>query len=171
MAHRRALPTLPHPRQPEKHNMSSHLNTKAIAMALVGGVLIAGTYAFSPAPTTTEHGDHENNLKVLPKDISHEDLMDVMHSFEVALNFNCGDCHTHSATDPGKMDFAADTKNKTTAIGMMKMVQAMDSTYFGGKGDFKTNYLTSQFKVTCISCHNGHDEPANQVSIPIPRKK
>jgi len=151
--------------------MTRHLNTKAIVMALVGGVLIAGTYAFSPAPVTADLGVDDNNLKVLPKDISHEDLMNVMHSFEVALNFNCGDCHAHSATDPNKMDFAADSKNKTTALNMMKMVQSMDSTYFDVKGDFATNYLSSAFKVTCISCHNGHDEPDNLVTIPIPRKR
>ena len=151
--------------------MTRHLNTKAIVMALVGGVLIAGTYAFSPAPTPVQPLEHENNLKVLPKDISHDDLMNVMHSFEVALNFNCGDCHAQSATDPGKMDFAADSKNKTTALNMMKMVQSMDSTYFNVQGDFKDNYLTSQYKVSCITCHNGHDKPNNLVTVPIPRKK
>lgn len=144
---------------------------KTLVMALLGGALIASTYAFNPAPATAELDGNENNLQVLPKDISHDELMQVMHSFEVALGMNCGDCHTHSATDPNKMDFAADTKNKTTALGMMKMVQQMDSTYFGGKGDFKTNYLTSQFKVTCITCHNGHEHPVDEVTIPIPRKK
>ena len=151
--------------------MTRHLNTNALLMALVGGVLIAGTYAFSPAPPQVQQGGEENNLKVLPKDISHEDLMTVMHSFEVALNYNCGDCHAHSATDPNKMDFAADTKKKLAAVDMMKMVQGIDSTYFGVKGDFKTNYLASGFKVTCISCHNGHESPNNLVTIPIPEPK
>lgn len=151
--------------------MSHHPNKNTLVIALIGGVLIASTYAFSPAPSAVEHGDGENNLKVLPKDISHDDLMNVMHSFEVALNYNCGDCHTHSATDSTKMDFAADTKTKSVALDMMRMVQAMDSTYFGVKGDFKTNYLASEFKVTCITCHNGHEKPAHKVSIPIPRKK
>jgi hypothetical protein len=153
------------------HIMSHRLNKKTAVIAILGGVLIAGTFAFSPAPTSVQQGEHENNLKVLPKDISHDDLMNVMHSFEIALNYTCKDCHAPSATEQGKLDFMADTKKKDTALDMMKMVQAMDSTYFGVKGDFKENYLTSQFKVTCITCHNGHESPTNQISIPIPSDK
>ena len=151
--------------------MSHRPNNKTLVIALIGGVLIASTYAFSPAPISGEHGDHENNLKVLPKDISHDDLMAVMHSFEVALNYNCGDCHTHSATDSTKMDFGADTETKSAALSMMKMVQEMNGTYFGVKGDFTPNYLSSEYKVTCNSCHNGHEKPTHQISIPIPKKK
>ena len=148
--------------------MSHHLNKKTAVIALIGGVLLASSYAFSPAPV--EHED-PTNLQVLPKDISHEELMQVMNSFEVALGYNCGDCHTHSATDPNKMDFAADTKRKKSALYMMRMVQAIDSTYFGVKGDFKTNYLSSAYKVSCVSCHNGHESPVNTVTIPIPDPK
>lgn len=147
------------------------MKKRNIVISLISGAVLIGSYAFSPAPAPVEHEGHENNLQVLPKDISHDDLMDVMHSFEVALNFNCGDCHAQSATEPGKMDFAADTKHKTTALNMMKMVQAMDSTYFNVTGNFKDNYLASQFKVTCMTCHNGHEKPNNMVTIPIPRKK
>ena len=151
--------------------MSHRPNKKTLVIALIGGVLIAGTFAFSPAPATVDHGDDENNLKVLPKDISHDDLMNVMHSFEVALNYNCGDCHTHSATDSTKMDFGADTKTKTAALNMMKMVKEMNSTYFNVQGEFKDNYLASEYKVTCNSCHNGHEKPTHQIAIPLPRKK
>ena len=151
--------------------MSHSFNHKTAVMALITGLLIASTYAFSPAPAAVVHGEHENNLKVLPKDISHDELMQVMHSFEVALDMNCGDCHTHSATDSSKMDFAADTKQKETTRHMMTMVKEMNAQYFGIKGDFKENYLRSQFDVTCMSCHNGHEKPVHQVSVPIPDPK
>lgn len=144
------------------------MNKKTTVMAAIGGMLILGTFAFSPAPPQSER---ENNLKFLPKDISHDELMDVMHSFEAATGMNCGDCHAHSTTDPNKMDWAADTKHKQTTIEMMKMVQELNKQYFGVDGDFKTNYLQSQYKVTCNSCHNGHEEPNNMVTIPIPEKR
>lgn len=149
--------------------MSHRLNKKTAVMALIGGVLIAATYAFSPAPVPVQQKDHENNLQVLPKDISHDELMQVMHSYEVALNLGCEDCHAPSATEPGKLDFSADSKKKAIALDMMKMVQEMNTTYFDVKGDFKENYLTSAFKVTCITCHNGHAKPADRISIPIPK--
>lgn len=137
-------------------------------IALLGAVLITSSYAFSPAP---EQNGPENNLKVLPKDISRDELMQVMHSFETALGMECGDCHARSATDPTKLDFAADSKHKDVALGMMKMVQEMNSTYFNVKGDFKTNYLTSAFEVTCVSCHNGHEHPVKTIAIPLPDPK
>lgn len=148
--------------------MTNRSPQKTIVLSLIAGAVVVGSFAFSPAPRPD---DHENNLKVLPKDISDEELMQVMHSFEVALNMNCGDCHTHSATDPNKMDWAADTKHKQTTIEMMKMVQEMNKQYFGVDGDFKTNYLQSQYKVSCNTCHNGHEEPNNMVTIPIPEKR
>ena len=151
--------------------MSHSFNHKTAVMALITGLLIASTYAFSPAPAAVVHGGHENNLKVLPKDISHDELMQVMHSFEVALGLSCKDCHARSTSDTTKLDFMADTKLKKTALGMMKMVQEVDSAHFAVKGDFKENYLTSQFKVTCITCHNGHAKPINTVAIPIPDPK
>lgn len=147
--------------------MTYRAHKKTVVLSLIACAVLFSSYAFSPAPTVP-HGEHENNLKVLPKDISHDDLMHVMHSFEVALGMNCGDCHAHSATDPNKMDWAADTKHKETTIHMMKMVKELNEKYFGVKGDFKDNYLGSQFEVTCITCHNGHEGPLHQVTVPIP---
>ncbi len=144
------------------------MSKKTLVLSLIAGAVMFASYAFSPAP---EHNGQVSTLKVLPKDISDEELMQVMHSFEVALGMNCGDCHTHSTTDPNKMDWSADTKHKQTTIEMMKMVQELNKQYFGVDGDFKTNYLQSQYKVTCNSCHNGHEEPNNMVTIPIPEKR
>ncbi|MGB3527234.1 MAG: c-type cytochrome [Flavobacteriales bacterium] len=151
--------------------MSHPFNQKTAVMALITGMLIASTYAFSPAPAAVEHGKHENNLKVLPKDISHDELMQVMHSFEVALGLSCKDCHARSTADTTKLDFLADTELKKTALGMMTMTKTINEHGFGMGGEFKDNYLQSQFKVTCITCHNGHAQPINTVAIPIPDPK
>lgn len=150
--------------------MAFSVNRSTVVLALISAVVIASGFAFSPSSTPEQQGD-ENNLKVLPKDISHDELMQVMHSFEVALGYNCGDCHARSTTDPQKLDFAADTKNKQTATDMMKMVQEINGTYFGVKGEFKDNYLASTFNVTCNTCHGGHEKPLNTVTVPIPRPR
>ncbi|MBP8823471.1 MAG: c-type cytochrome [Flavobacteriales bacterium] len=141
------------------------MRKKSLVLSLIAGAVLSGSFAFSPAP---EHNEQDSTLKVLPKDISDEELMQVMHSFEVALGMNCGDCHTHSAADPNKMDWSADTEQKQTTIAMMKMVQEINEKHFGAKGDFKENYLRSEYAVSCNTCHNGHEHPNNTVTLPVP---
>lgn len=141
------------------------MRKKTIVTTLIVGAVLFGSFAFSPiaSPVT-----QESTLQILPKDISDDELMQVMNSFETALGMNCGDCHTHSTVDPNKMDWSANTKHKETTLAMMRMVQETNEKYFGVKGDFKDNYLRSQFEVTCATCHNGHEEPNNLVTIPVP---
>ena len=59
---------------------------------------------------TTPPPQHKRNLKVLPKDISHEELEKVMDGFKAALGVKCNYCHAASKTDPKKLDFASDEK-------------------------------------------------------------
>lgn len=97
------------------------------------------------------------NLKVLPKDISHEELMQTMHLFNKSLGVKCDFCHAHSKDDPKKMDFASDVlEEKETARDMMKMTMRINKKYFkSGKDENGKQIMT----VTCYSCHNGQKEP------------
>jgi len=133
-------------------------------VAILAGLVIFATSAFSPFQQPL---DPERNLKVLPKDISDDELMVVMKSFEVALGMGCDDCHAKSADKPGKLDFKADHKNKDVAIAMMKMTHEINENYFDTPGNFKDNYLLSEYEVTCNTCHNGHEHPVRRISVPI----
>lgn len=94
------------------------------------------------------------NLKVLPKDISHEELDKVMDGFKTALGVRCGFCHAKSAADSTKLDFASDAnKHKDIARYMMKMTMRINKKYFKQTGEH------SMMKVDCITCHNGQKEP------------
>lgn len=151
--------------------MSHHLNKKTFVLAIITGVLIIGTSAFRPTSMPEAHGD-PSDLKVLSKDISDVELMQVMESFKVALNYGCQDCHARSATDSTKLDFASyGNDNKKAALSMMKMVQEINGSHFGVKGDFTANYLQSKYKVTCNTCHNGHEKPSHRISIPVNLKE
>ncbi|MBE7175448.1 MAG: c-type cytochrome [Mucilaginibacter polytrichastri] len=97
------------------------------------------------------------NLKILPKNISHEELDKVMDEFKTALGVRCGFCHAKKADDPSKLDFASDENHhKDIARHMMKMTASINKKYFkpkSGKMD------VAMMKVRCITCHNGEKEP------------
>lgn len=100
-----------------------------------------------------------SNLKVLPKDISDDDLKDVMRNFNASLGVKCGFCHAPGAD--GKMDFASDANGKKNlAREMMKMTKNINKKHFGTKNP-------AEFKVNCMTCHNGNTHP-NRTAVPIP---
>lgn len=103
------------------------------------------------------------NLKVLPKNIDHEELSKIMKEFNVSLGVKCNFCHAPSKTDPKKLDFASDEKNeKEIARSMMKMTSKINKKYFGKAEEGKLP------AITCITCHNGKAHPENKVELPPP---
>jgi hypothetical protein len=87
------------------------------------------------------------NLKVLPKNISKEDLDAVMKNYCVALNVKCGFCHIKSND---KWDFISDEKDeKIIARKMQKMTNAINKKYFG----------ENTGTIGCMTCHNGKKNP------------
>jgi len=97
------------------------------------------------------------NLKVLPADISHEDLDTQMDFFCASLKVKCGYCHANSLTRPGKLDFAADSasRHKEDARRMIEMTYSLNEKYFGiGK-----NEHMSKQAVNCYTCHRGEEAP------------
>ncbi len=103
------------------------------------------------------------NLKVLPKNISHEDLEKEMRSFNKALGVKCNYCHAKRTDNPQKLDFASDDKEeKETAREMLRMTMRINKKYFkSGKDDKGMQMMT----VTCYTCHNGKNEPASKPPV------
>ena len=76
-------------------------------MAGMAAVVISAV-AFT-APPADDNGF--KNLKILPKDISHEKLGKIMHDFNDALGVKCNFCHAPSKdTANHHPDFASDDK-------------------------------------------------------------
>lgn len=123
-------------------------------------VVFAGIFALSSfAPEPTQQADEwkATNLKVLPKNISQDEIKKVMDDFKVALGVKCGFCHAQSANDPTKLDFASDENHhKETARWMMKMTQRINKKHFKHR-DEKTGEMT---QISCMTCHNGKEHPA-----------
>ncbi|HZQ44583.1 MAG TPA: c-type cytochrome [Acidobacteriaceae bacterium] len=98
-----------------------------------------------PAPT---------NLKVLPKDMTGEQVIAIMHKFEGDLGVECSYCH---AKDPvtHRPNFASDANPmKDRARVMIKMANAINTEYLTQLTDPKAEQT-----VTCGTCHQGMPEP------------
>jgi hypothetical protein len=102
-----------------------------------------------PAPT---------NLKVLPKNLTGQQVHEIMEKWEGSLGAHCNTCHTPDPKDIGpngrpRLNFADDSKEeKLTARLMYKMTE-----------DINVNYVSkvpnSDTPVTCGTCHRGHLGP------------
>jgi hypothetical protein len=119
-------------------------------------ILLATVVILSAFMPQQEEKPKPTNLKVLPKNISHDDLEKVMKGFKTALGVKCDFCHTPRKDDPKKLDFTSDENpKKDIARGMIKMTQKINKKYFHRKD--KEGKLIN---ISCVSCHNGKEEPA-----------
>ena len=139
---------------------------KLIALIAVVALII-GMQTFGQ--TKQEEPPKPTNLKVLPKNISHDDLIATMKGFSKALGVRCTECHV--TTDKGTaehpdFDFASDAKpEKDVAREMYKMVNAINHKYISKMGDKKLD------QINCVTCHRGSMKPMISVdSLPHQEK-
>ena len=91
-----------------------------------------------PPAAPSQNGPHKPmpkpvNLKVLPKDMSSEDLMKVMFGFTKQLGVKCTFCHVEDAATKHP-NFASDVKpEKNTARTMMLMTQEINGKYMSDR--------------------------------------
>ena len=121
----------------------------APGQALPAGARPGGPPRSFPAPT---------NLKVLPKDLTGEQLHEIMEKWAGSLGTHCNTCHAADPKNIGpngrpRLNFADDSKeDKLTARLMYKMTE-----------DINVNYVSkvpnSDEGVTCGTCHRGHLGP------------
>jgi len=119
-------------------------------------ILIA-TVFFMSAFMPQQEAPKYTNLKILPKDISKDDLGKIMDGYKTALGVKCNFCH--AAGKNGRLDFASDEKpEKEFARSMMKMTAKINKKYFHVKD---ANVPNAVLAVNCITCHNGKAHPEN----------
>ena len=107
---------------------------------------------------TTKPDEDYKNLKILRKDISHDDLHKVMHEFNDGLGVKCNFCHAPSKEDSTKTDYASDEKpEKAIARQMMKMTNKINKKFFHAKS--KIGDVDALLAVNCATCHHGSPHP------------
>ena len=134
-----------------------HYKKLAVGVSLVAFMIVgmAATKRVSPP-----EGKPKHNLKVLPKNISHEDLDKVMDEWKVALGVKCNFCHAPSADSSSHhLDFASDAKpEKNMAREMFKMTGKINKKYFKENKDDKGALIPT---VSCMTCHHGSPHPGD----------
>jgi len=123
--------------------------------------------ATKPSATTTKHVTASadtglfKNLKILPKDISKEQLDTIMHRFNAALGVKCNFCH---AFKDGKPDFPSDEKQeKDIARYMLHMTSEINMKYFNFENSAQPDTISV---VKCITCHHGSPHPGEPPMAP-----
>lgn len=130
-----------------------HYKKLTVAMVLIA-LMVVGMAATRPMEDKPKR-----NLKVLPRDISDDDLDKVMDSWKAALGVKCSFCHAPNADTSSKhhLDFASDAKpEKDIARHMFRMTAKINKKYFSFDKDDKGNVIPA---ITCMTCHRGNPHP------------
>jgi hypothetical protein len=104
------------------------------------------------APPRADQGGGRN-LKVLPQNITHDELIATMRGFARSLGVKCDNCHVaNPAGSKERLDFASDAKpEKSVARQMILMTRNINGTLKKITPDAET--------VGCWTCHRGKKEP------------
>ena len=125
----------------------------AVALGAQGGAPAAGGPRRPGAPGAAGAPGtppaQERNLRILPKDISRQELGDIMQGFARSLGVGCDHCHMGESMET--MDWANDDKDaKKNAREMMRLVRTINE---GLAGLTKTDHTRAE--VGCETCHRG----------------
>lgn len=148
------------------------LSVPAVAITVLTGAIFAiSTIAQAPqgpppagAPRPPRSFPAPKNLKVLPKDLTGNQVHDIMEGWAGALGTHCDTCH---ATDPNnlapngrpRLKFDDDSKpEKQIARIMYTMTEDMKKNYISKAKELDKMPMPAA-ELTCGTCHRGHVQP------------
>jgi hypothetical protein len=103
------------------------------------------------------------NLQVLPKDMTGNQVRDLMETWAGSLGVHCDTCHMADPKNLGpngrpRLNFADDSKDdKKIARIMYTMTQQINKDYISKTKEIDTDAM--DMTVTCGTCHRGHEMP------------
>jgi hypothetical protein len=156
---------------------SSVFSPPSAVILLVAAAITVAAAAQSPAtpPRSTDPPPAEarvypapTNLKVLPKDLTGQQVHEIMEIWSASLGTHCDSCHAADPQNIGpngrpRLDFADDSKEmKLAARVMVTMMEKINV-------DYVAKIDSSGGAVTCGTCHRGHLGPEPFVAAPKDR--
>jgi len=124
--------------------------------------ILTFVFAIVQSGTTAVAGQQApTNLMVLPKDMTRQQVTQVMRGFTRALGVRCQYCHVGEGNDLSTFDFASDAKpTKEIARTMLTMVEEINTKFLAGIGEPAAPGAAPAPKLTCYTCHRGATRPA-----------
>jgi photosynthetic reaction center cytochrome c subunit len=136
-------------------------------------------------PVRTDEGEFKN-LKVLPQNITHDELIATMRGFARSLGVKCNHCHVPIPGTENKFEFPSDAKpEKKIARTMILMTRNINGNYISkvphgieerdeqstGKETHEHGEEHEHVTVTCYTCHRGHVLPEQNPPAEAPQAR
>jgi hypothetical protein len=138
------------------------------ALALFAAIFAAACAAISQQKAQMPRADNLefHNLRVLPPNITHDELIATMRGIARSLGTKCNHCHvTNPEGSKEEFNYASDAKaEKNVARTMLRMTRKINSDYVS-----KVNEHGQ--RVTCFTCHRGHTVPETQTAEAAPQPR
>jgi Photosynthetic reaction centre cytochrome C subunit len=134
------------------------LAAAAITVATAAQTLATPPSDPAPQPAEARVYPAPTNLKVLPKDLTGQQVHEIMERWSASLGTHCDSCHTADPQNIGpngrpRLNFADDSKPmKGAARLMFTMTEKINV-------DYVAKIDSSGAPVTCGTCHRGHLGP------------
>lgn len=142
--------------------MSSAFRPVLVIVALTVAACAAIRQQKAQTPTADNLEFH--NLRVLPPNITHDELIATMRGIARSLGTRCEHCHVQNPEgSKEQFNFASDAKpEKNVARTMLRMARDINAGYIS-----KVNAHGQT--VTCFTCHRGKTVPEAQAAEATPR--
>ena len=130
------------------------LNVLRNALLTAGLVAIIGATIYAQGQTPPPAGQVRTpqNLQVLPKDLTFQQVQQTMRGFTAALGVECSHCHVGGQQERAKDD----NPKKAIARKMLQMTAAINKDMLKDVGE---PAAAGTAKVTCFTCHRGAIKP------------
>jgi hypothetical protein len=142
--------------------------TVAFALAMLG-LCIGAAAQEKPKPHDDENWKPEKieNLKVLPKDTTPDQIMTIMRGYAEALSVSCVACHKGKVDAAYKdIDYVDDSKeNKEVTRSMILMTRDINTKYPDGLPEASEK----EPAVTCATCHRRNRHPETDLPPKPPK--
>jgi hypothetical protein len=126
------------------------------ALALIAAAFLAACAAISQQKAQTRVADNLefHNLRILPANITHDELIATMRGIARALGVKCNHCHVENPEgSKEQFNFPSDAKpEKNVARTMLRMVRTVNR-------DYVSKVNEHGVVVGCWTCHRGHTVP------------
>lgn len=145
-------------------------------IAVIAGLTLAACAAMQQQkaqPVRADQGEFKN-LKVLPQNITHDELISTMRGFARGLGTRCEFCHVPIPGAQNKFDFPNDAKEeKRIARTMILMARNINGNYISKLPHDQDEHAEHEehVTVTCWTCHRGHTTPENPPANPAPEQR